>query len=71
MEKVCTYIYSYLLNIVSRCTRYGFLCRYVTVAFDEMKIREDAVFNKCTGEIIGFVNFGEQSLDKRFQELRK
>ena len=36
-----------------------------------MKIREDVVFSKCTGEIIGFVDYGEQSLDKRFQELRK
>ena len=36
-----------------------------------MKIREDVVFNKCTGEIIGFVDLGEQSLDKKFQELRR
>jgi len=45
--------------------------RYVTLAFDEMKIREDVVFSKSSGEIIGFVDYGEQSLDKRFQELRK
>jgi len=50
---------------------YGLLLRYVTVAFDEMKIREDVVFSKCTGEIIGFVDFGEQCLDKRFQELKR
>ena len=42
-----------------------------TLLWLEMKIREDVVFNKCTGEIVGFVDFGEQSLDKRFQELRK
>ena len=41
------------------------------MAFDEIKIREDVVFNKSTGEIIGFVDFGEHSLDKRFQELSK
>jgi len=42
--------------------------RYVTLAFDEMKIREDVVFSKSSG---GFVDYGEQSLDKRFQELRR
>ena len=36
-----------------------------------MKIREDVVFSKSSGEIIGFVDYGEQSLDKRFQELRR
>jgi len=44
--------------------------RYVTLAFDEMKIQGDVVFSKSSGEIIGFVDYGEQSLDKRFQELQ-
>lgn len=35
-----------------------------------MKIREDLVFNKVTGEITGFVDYGEESLDVRFNELR-
>ena len=36
-----------------------------------MKIREDIVFNKTTGEIVGFVDYGEENIDKRFQELRR
>ena len=36
-----------------------------------MKIREDLVFNKTTGEIIGFVDYGEGSFDDRFTELRE
>ena len=36
-----------------------------------MKIREDIVFNKTTGEIVGFVDFGEEHFDKQFQELRR
>lgn len=36
-----------------------------------MKIREDLVFNKATGEIIGFVDYGEQSFDDRFADLRE
>ena len=32
-----------------------------------MKIREDIVFNKTTGEIVGFVDYGEENFD---QELR-
>ena len=55
--------------------RYNFkartnFCRYVTLAPDEMKIREDLVFNKSTGEIIGFVNYGK-NFDDRFGELRE
>ncbi|XP_065891694.1 uncharacterized protein [Dysidea avara] len=45
--------------------------RYVTIAFDEMKIREDLVFNKTTGEITGFVDYGEETFDERFEELRR
>ena len=36
-----------------------------------MNIREDLVFNKTTGEIIGFVDYGEGSFDDRFTELRE
>jgi len=41
------------------------------LAFDEMKIREDLVFDKETGEITGFVDYGEESLDVRFDELQQ
>ena len=41
------------------------------MAFDEMKIMEHIVFNKTTGEIVGFVDFGEEHFDKQFQELRR
>jgi len=41
------------------------------LAFDEMKIREDLVFDKETGEITGFVDYGEESLDVRFNELQQ
>ena len=36
-----------------------------------MKIREDIVFNKTTGEILGFVDYGQGSFDDRFTELRE
>ena len=36
-----------------------------------MKIREDLVFNKFTGEIVGFVDFGGDSMDKHFSALKK
>ena len=29
------------------------------------------MFNKTTGEIVGFVDFGEEHFDKQFQELRR
>ena len=34
-----------------------------------MKIREDLVFNKHTGIITGFVDYGQQSLDQHFSAL--
>ena len=36
-----------------------------------MKIREDLVFDKTTGMITGFVDFGQQSLDERFSALKE
>jgi len=50
---------------------YLFIIRYAVLVFDEMKIREDLVFNKFTGEIVGFVDFGENSMDKHFSALKK
>ena len=41
------------------------------LAFDEMKIREDLLFDKTTGMITGFVDFGQQSLDQRFVALKE
>jgi len=41
----------------------------VVLVFDEMKIREDLVFDKNTGIIKGFVDYGQQSLDSRFSAL--
>ena len=33
--------------------------RYVILTLDEMKIKEDIVFDKNTGEMIGFINVGD------------
>jgi len=41
------------------------------LGFDEMKIREDLVFDKETGEITGLVNYGEESIDVRFNEQQQ
>jgi len=45
--------------------------RYVVLVFDEMKIREDLVFNKATGQITGFVDYGEPILNEHFASLRE
>ena len=45
--------------------------RYVVLAFDEMKIREDLVFDKTTGQITGFVDYGGSSLNEYFVSLRE
>ena len=33
--------------------------KFVVVAFDEVKIREDLVYDKHTGQVVGFVNLGD------------
>ena len=45
--------------------------RFVVLGLDEMKIREDLAFDKVTGEITGFVDYGEESLDIKFNELQR
>ena len=42
--------------------------RFVVLVMDEMKIRADLVFNKTSGEITGFVDYGEGTLEHRFTE---
>ena len=37
--------------------------RYVTILFNEMKIQEDLVWDKHTGELIGFVDLGDMKLN--------
>ena len=32
--------------------------KYVTILLDEMKVKEDLVYDKHSGEIIGFTNLG-------------
>ena len=37
--------------------------RFVTILFDEMKIQEDLVWDKHTGELIGFVDLGDMNVN--------
>lgn len=37
---------------------------FVTLLFDEMKVQEDLVWDKSTGELIGFVNLGDPNLNE-------
>ena len=42
----------------SNCNELSESRRYVTIVLDEMKIKEDIVFDKHSGNIIGFCNLG-------------
>ena len=35
------------------------IAEYVTCMFDDISVREDLVFNKTTGELVGFVSQGK------------
>ena len=45
--------------------------RYVILVLDEMKIRADLVFNKMSGEITGFVDYGAGTLEHKFTQLQQ
>ena len=60
--------YSYLHRITVIIFQ---LFRHVVLLFDEMKIKEDTVFDKSTGEVTGFIDYGEANLDKRFVVLKE
>ena len=47
------------------------ICRFVGLVFDEMKIWEDLVFDKTTGMITEFVDFGQKGLDEQFSALKE
>ena len=37
--------------------------KFVAISFDEMKVQEDLVWNKHTGELVGFVDLGDVELN--------
>ena len=37
--------------------------RYIELVFDEMKVQKDVVWDKTTGELIGFVDLGDTDLN--------
>jgi len=43
--------------------------RYVMLSLDEMKIKEDIVYDKNTGEMIGFINLGD--INNAIQDLQR
>ena len=40
--------------------------QYIVLVFDEMKVKEDLVYSKHTGQLVGYVNLGhvEQQLSQ-------
>ena len=38
--------------------------RFVTTLFDEMKVQEDLVWDKSTGQLIGFVDLGDEDVNE-------
>ena len=50
-------------DLSEKTTSFSNLERFVCLSFDEMKIQEDLVWNKHTGELIGFVDLGDVNLN--------
>ena len=47
------------------------MSRYVVLVIDEMKIRADLVFDKTSGDIVGYVDYGEGTLDHKLSMLQQ
>lgn len=37
--------------------------RYCGIVFDEMKVKENLVYDKFTGSVVGFINLGDVNND--------
>ena len=46
-------IFSYEIDTIPDCQKLS------TFVFDEVKIKEDLVYDKHSGEVVGFVNVGD------------
>ena len=45
--------------------------RFICLSFDEMKIESGLVFNKYTGQIIGFTDLGDTGINEATLEKEK
>ena len=46
-------------ELAKKTTSFSEVKRYVTILFDEMKIQENLVWDKHSGELIGFDDLGD------------
>ena len=50
-------------ELTQQTSEFSSLERYIVLSFDEMKIQNDLVWDKHTGELIGFVDLGDTDLN--------
>ena len=50
-------------ELIEKTKQFSDAERYFVLALDEMKIQEDLVWDKHTGELIGFVDLGDRELN--------
>ena len=52
-----------ITELVELTKSYSDIQRYVVLLFDEMKIRSNLVFDKITGQLIGFTDLGDPTIN--------
>ena len=52
-----------ITELHSKTKKFQYFERFVTILFDEMKIQEDLVWDKHTGELIGYVDLGDEKIN--------
>ena len=52
-----------ILELINKTKDFSDIERYMVLLFDEMKIQDSLVWDKHTGELIGFVNLGDTELN--------
>ena len=50
-------------KLASLTSDFGGIQQYIGIIFDEMKIRNDLVFDKMSGQLIGYVDLGDPVID--------
>ena len=48
-----------LMNLLKKTASFFEIERYVTILFDEMKIQENLLLDKHSGELLGFADLGD------------
>ena len=52
-----------ITKLINVTKNYIEIQKYTALSFDKMKMRANLVYEKCSGELIGYIHFGKTEID--------